>query len=51
MREKRVRLDYLIGTMMELPRASFMAGSIAREAEVFFIWYQRFDANHVGLES
>jgi pyruvate,orthophosphate dikinase len=35
MREKRVRLDYLIGTMMELPRASFMAGSIAREAEFF----------------
>jgi pyruvate,orthophosphate dikinase len=35
MREKRVRLDYLIGTMMELPRASFMAGAIAREAEFF----------------
>jgi pyruvate,orthophosphate dikinase len=35
MREKRVRLNYLIGTMMELPRASFMAGSIAREAEFF----------------
>jgi pyruvate, orthophosphate dikinase len=30
-----VRLDYLIGTMMELPRGSFMAGSIAREAEFF----------------
>jgi pyruvate,orthophosphate dikinase len=35
MREMRVRLNYLIGTMMELPRASFMAGSIAREAEFF----------------
>jgi pyruvate,orthophosphate dikinase len=35
MREKGVRLDYLIGTMMELPRASFMAGAIAREAEFF----------------
>ena len=35
MREKRVRVDYLIGTMMELPRASFMAGAIAREAEFF----------------
>jgi pyruvate,orthophosphate dikinase len=35
MREKRVRLNYLIGTMMELPRASFMAGAIAREAEFF----------------
>ena len=34
MREKRVRLDYLIGTMMELPRASF-SFSIAREAEFF----------------
>jgi pyruvate,orthophosphate dikinase len=35
MREKGVHLDYLIGTMMELPRASFMAGAIAREAEFF----------------
>ena len=50
MREKRVRLDYLIGTMMELPRASFWPG-VSRVKRSFFVWYQRFDANHVGLES
>jgi pyruvate,orthophosphate dikinase len=28
-------LDYLVGTMIELPRAALMAGSIAEEAEFF----------------
>jgi len=29
------RVDYLVGTMIELPRAALMAGEIAREAEFF----------------
>ena len=29
------RLDYLVGTMIELPRAALMAGEIAEEAEFF----------------
>lgn len=33
--EKGTRLDYLVGTMIELPRAALMAGHIAEEAEFF----------------
>ena len=29
------RVDYLVGTMIELPRAALMAGEIAQEAEFF----------------
>ena len=29
------RIDYLVGTMIELPRAALMAGEIAQEAEFF----------------
>jgi len=35
MREAGVEVPYLIGTMIELPRAALMAGSIAEEAEFF----------------
>jgi pyruvate,orthophosphate dikinase len=35
MRQCGVQLPYLIGTMMELPRASLTADAIAREAEFF----------------
>ena len=35
MRQMGVRVPYLIGTMMELPRASLTADAIAREAEFF----------------
>jgi pyruvate,orthophosphate dikinase len=35
MREKGLRLSYLVGTMIELPRAVLTAGAIAREAEFF----------------
>jgi pyruvate,orthophosphate dikinase len=35
MRAKGVRLPYLVGTMIELPRAVLTAGAIAREAEFF----------------
>ncbi|WP_375290352.1 pyruvate, phosphate dikinase [Qipengyuania sp.] len=33
--EKGRRLDYLVGTMIELPRAALMAGEIAEEGEFF----------------
>jgi len=34
-KEKGVKIDYLIGTMIELPRACLMAGEIAQSAEFF----------------
>ncbi len=33
--EAQVRLDYLVGTMIELPRAALRAGEIAKSAEFF----------------
>jgi len=33
--EKEMRVDYLVGTMIELPRAAVAAGEIAKEAEFF----------------
>jgi len=33
--ERKAQLDYLVGTMIELPRAALMAGDIAEEAEFF----------------
>ncbi len=33
--EKGVRVDYRLGTMIELPRAALVAGEIARDAEFF----------------
>jgi pyruvate,orthophosphate dikinase len=33
--EKGASVDYLVGTMIELPRAALMAGSIAEEAQFF----------------
>ncbi len=35
MTEKKVRLDYQVGTMIELPRAALLAGEIAQTAEFF----------------
>jgi len=34
-KEKGAELEYLIGTMIEIPRASFIADEIAKEAEFF----------------
>ena len=34
-REKKKRLAYLVGTMIELPRAALLAGEIAKTAEFF----------------
>lgn len=33
--ERGTRIDYLVGTMIELPRAALMAGEIAQDAEFF----------------
>ncbi len=33
--EKKRRVEYLVGTMIELPRAALVAGEIAKEAEFF----------------
>jgi pyruvate, orthophosphate dikinase len=35
MKKKGVRIEYLIGTMIELPRAALIADEIAKEAEFF----------------
>ncbi|HEY3294543.1 MAG TPA: pyruvate, phosphate dikinase [bacterium] len=35
MKESGVKFDYLVGTMIELPRAALMANEIAKEAEFF----------------
>ncbi len=35
MEEKKVKINYLVGTMIELPRAALTAGKIAKEAEFF----------------
>ena len=35
LRERGMKLPYLVGTMIELPRAALMAGEIARAAEFF----------------
>jgi pyruvate, orthophosphate dikinase len=34
-KEKGMKIDYLVGTMIELPRAALVAGEIAKEAEFF----------------
>jgi len=48
-KEKGKHVHYLVGTMIELPRACLVADEIAKEAEFFFVWHQRPDANHVRL--
>jgi pyruvate,orthophosphate dikinase len=34
-KEKGMKIDYMVGTMIELPRAALVAGEIAKEAEFF----------------
>jgi pyruvate,orthophosphate dikinase len=34
-KEKNIRVDYLVGTMIEIPRAALIADEIAREAQFF----------------
>ena len=35
MKEKKVKLNYLVGTMIEIPRAALVADEIAQDAEFF----------------
>ena len=35
MKEKGIKMDYMVGTMIELPRAALIADQIAKEAEFF----------------
>jgi pyruvate,orthophosphate dikinase len=49
MRQKGRRLEFLIGTMMELPRASFAAESIAQEAEFFSFGTNDLTQTSLGL--
>jgi pyruvate,orthophosphate dikinase len=49
MRQQSVRLDYLVGTMMELPRASFTADAIAHEAEFFSFGTNDLTQTSLGL--
>ena len=39
-REAGVELKYLVGTMIEIPRAALTADEIAKEAEFFSVWYK-----------
>jgi pyruvate,orthophosphate dikinase len=49
MRQQSVRVDYLVGTMMELPRASFTADAIAHEAEFFSFGTNDLTQTSLGL--
>jgi pyruvate,orthophosphate dikinase len=49
MREKDVRVDCLIGTMIELPRASLTADAIAHEADFFSFGTNDLTQTSLGL--
>jgi pyruvate,orthophosphate dikinase len=49
MREQGTRVGYAVGTMMELPRASFTADAIAREAEFFSFGTNDLTQTSLGL--
>ena len=46
-KEKNSDINYHIGTMIEIPRAALTADDIAKEAEFFLIWNQRFNTNDI----
>ena len=46
-KEKGSKVDYMVGTMIELPRAALTADQIAEEAEFFSLRHQRPDPDHV----
>ena len=48
--EKGVKVEYLVGTMIELPRAAVCADQIAKQRRVLQLRHQRPDANHAGHE-
>ncbi len=50
MREKQTKLDYLYGTMIEVPRAAVTADEMAQTARVLQLRHQRSDADDVRLQ-
>ncbi len=46
-KETGAKLDYQVGTMIELPRAALMADEIAAERGVLLVRHQRSDADHL----
>ena len=50
MAEKKVNLDYLVGTMIEVPRGALTADEIAQTAAVLQLRHQRPDADVPGHE-
>ena len=50
MAEKKVKLDYLVGTMIEVPRGALTADEIAQTARVLQLRHQRPDADVPGHE-
>ena len=42
-----IEMTYLVGTMIEVPRAALTADKIAKEAEFFQFWHQRPNANDI----
>ena len=45
--ETGAKVDYQVGTMIELPRAALMAGEIARDRRILLVRHQRPDPDHV----
>ena len=45
--EKKTKVDYMVGTMIELPRAALTADQIAEEAEFFSFGTNDLDADHL----
>ena len=45
MEEAGMTVPYLVGTMIELPRAALLAGEIAETRRVLQLWDERSDAN------
>jgi pyruvate,orthophosphate dikinase len=48
--ESGVEFDYLVGTMIELPRACLTADEIAEHAGILQFWYQRPDPDHIWFQ-
>lgn len=44
-----VDMKYMVGTMIEVPRAALLADEIATEAEFLLVWYERPDADDIRL--
>ena len=47
--EKECKVEYLVGTMIELPRAALMADEIAEGSRVLQLRHQRSHADHLRL--